>query len=97
MVYLGIRLLVPNNKNYVGSLPLATSAKLSPQSEPCSVKTRLEEKVGHYKRDFPELKNQNHGNQAGSTEVRRVVTLRPLEREKPKQDLNNLEDENPKS
>ncbi|GJZ48363.1 reverse transcriptase domain-containing protein [Tanacetum coccineum] len=29
--------------------------------------------LGHYKRDYPELKNQNHGNQAGSTEAREMV------------------------
>ncbi|GJR39814.1 putative reverse transcriptase domain-containing protein [Tanacetum coccineum] len=29
--------------------------------------------LGHYKRDCPELKNQNHGNQAGSMEARWMV------------------------
>ncbi|GJU37531.1 hypothetical protein Tco_1185885 [Tanacetum coccineum] len=24
---------------------------------------------GHYRRDYPELKNRNHGNQAGDTEA----------------------------
>ncbi|GJY87271.1 putative reverse transcriptase domain-containing protein [Tanacetum coccineum] len=47
--------------------------------------------LGHYKRDFPELKNQNHGNQAGSIEARRVVHA--FRGGETKQDLNNIEDE----
>ncbi|GKD00668.1 reverse transcriptase domain-containing protein [Tanacetum coccineum] len=46
--------------------------------------------VGHYKRDYPELKNQNHGNQAGSMEERRVVHA--FRGRETKQDLNNIED-----
>ncbi|GJZ30467.1 hypothetical protein Tco_0575514, partial [Tanacetum coccineum] len=34
---------------------------------------RLQPYLGHYKRDCPELKNQNHGNQAGSMEARGVA------------------------
>ncbi|GJV29456.1 putative reverse transcriptase domain-containing protein [Tanacetum coccineum] len=47
--------------------------------------------LGHYKRDCPELKNQNHGNQAGSMEARRVVNA--FGGGETKQDLNNIEDE----
>ncbi|GJZ67983.1 hypothetical protein Tco_0631223 [Tanacetum coccineum] len=28
---------------------------------------------GHYRRDYPELKNRNHGNQAGDTEARGLM------------------------
>nr|GEZ38859.1 hypothetical protein [Tanacetum cinerariifolium] len=31
------------------------------------------ENQGHYRSDWPELKNQNHGNQAEGTEARRIV------------------------
>ncbi|GJW79833.1 retrovirus-related pol polyprotein from transposon TNT 1-94 [Tanacetum coccineum] len=47
--------------------------------------------LGHYKRDCPELKNQNHENQAGSMEARRVVHA--FGGGETKQDLNNIEDE----
>ncbi|GJS78000.1 reverse transcriptase domain-containing protein [Tanacetum coccineum] len=47
--------------------------------------------LGHYKRDCPELKNQNHGNQAGSMEARGVVHA--FGGGETKQDLNNIEDE----
>ncbi|GJQ98021.1 hypothetical protein Tco_0009160 [Tanacetum coccineum] len=43
---------------------------------------------GH-KRDCPELKNQNHGNQAGSMEARGVVHA--FGGGETKQDLNNIE------
>ncbi|GJZ23169.1 putative reverse transcriptase domain-containing protein [Tanacetum coccineum] len=43
----------------------------------------------HYKRDCPELKNQNHGNQAGSMEARGVVHA--FSGGETKQDLNNIE------
>ncbi|GJU85707.1 hypothetical protein Tco_1293253 [Tanacetum coccineum] len=46
-------------KKYVGTLPLCTK---------CNYHHK-----GHYKRDCLELKNQNHGNQAGSMEARGVV------------------------
>ncbi|GJS23822.1 hypothetical protein Tco_0452454 [Tanacetum coccineum] len=47
--------------------------------------------LGHYKRDCLELKNQNHGNQAGSMEARGVVHA--FGGGETKQDLNNIEDE----
>ncbi|GKA98560.1 putative reverse transcriptase domain-containing protein [Tanacetum coccineum] len=44
--------------------------------------------LGHYKRDYPELKNQNHGNQARSTEAREMVHALGGETN---QDIDNLE------
>ncbi|GJX57584.1 hypothetical protein Tco_0287481 [Tanacetum coccineum] len=46
---------------------------------------------GHYKSDYPELKNQNHGNQAEGTEARGMVYA--LGGGETDQDLNNIEDE----
>ncbi|GJV61837.1 hypothetical protein Tco_1467937 [Tanacetum coccineum] len=46
---------------------------------------------GHYKSDFPELKNRNRGNQAGSSEARGRVYA--LGRGETNQDPNNIEDE----
>ncbi|GKA64946.1 hypothetical protein Tco_0764653 [Tanacetum coccineum] len=45
----------------------------------------------HYKSDFPELNNQNHGNQAEGTEARGMVYA--LEGGETDQDPNNIEDE----
>ncbi|GJY45261.1 hypothetical protein Tco_0434324 [Tanacetum coccineum] len=45
----------------------------------------------HYRSDCPELKNQNHGNQAGGTGTRGVVHA--LGGGETNQDLNNIEDE----
>nr|GEU82488.1 hypothetical protein [Tanacetum cinerariifolium] len=44
---------------------------------------------GHYKSDYPKLKNQNHGNQAGGTGARGMVHALGGE---VNQDLNNIED-----
>ncbi|GJV72571.1 reverse transcriptase domain-containing protein [Tanacetum coccineum] len=46
--------------------------------------------LGHYKRDCPELKNQNHGNQSGSTEAHEMVHALGGETN---QDIDNLEDD----
>ncbi|GKB73242.1 retrovirus-related pol polyprotein from transposon 17.6 [Tanacetum coccineum] len=46
---------------------------------------------GHYRSDCPELKNQNHGNQAGGTEARGMVYA--LEGGETDQDPNNMEDD----
>nr|GEX11158.1 copia protein [Tanacetum cinerariifolium] len=46
---------------------------------------------GHYMSDFPELKNQNHKNQAGGTGARKMVHA--LEGRETNQDLNNMEDD----
>ncbi|GJX58499.1 hypothetical protein Tco_0289889 [Tanacetum coccineum] len=96
----------PNNKKYAGSLPLCNKCKCH-HNGPCTVKYGNWKKKyagtlplctkcnyhhkGHYKRDCPELKNQNHGNQAGSMEARGVVHA--FGGGETKQDLNNIEDE----
>ncbi|GJT73795.1 hypothetical protein Tco_1033081 [Tanacetum coccineum] len=54
-----------NNKKYDGT-PAATEYQRTLTCYECGG-------LGHYKRDRPELKNQNHGNQAGSMEARGVV------------------------
>nr|GFC41973.1 hypothetical protein [Tanacetum cinerariifolium] len=46
---------------------------------------------GHYKRDCPERKNQNHENQIKSTKARGVVHA--FGGGEIEQDLNNIEDE----
>ncbi|GKA93889.1 reverse transcriptase domain-containing protein [Tanacetum coccineum] len=46
---------------------------------------------GHYRSDCPELKNQNHGNQAEGTRARGLVHA--LGGGETDQDLNNIEDE----
>ncbi|GKA62793.1 putative reverse transcriptase domain-containing protein [Tanacetum coccineum] len=46
---------------------------------------------GHYRSDCPELKNQNHGNQAGGTRARGMVHA--LGRGETNQDLNDMEDD----
>ncbi|GKA00919.1 reverse transcriptase domain-containing protein [Tanacetum coccineum] len=46
---------------------------------------------GHYRSDCPELKNQNHGNQAGGTEARGMVYA--LGGGENDQDLDNMEDD----
>ncbi|GKF62316.1 reverse transcriptase domain-containing protein, partial [Tanacetum coccineum] len=46
---------------------------------------------GHYRSDCPELKNQNHGNQAEGTGVHGLVHA--LEGGEADQDLNDMEDD----
>ncbi|GKA49777.1 hypothetical protein Tco_0742850 [Tanacetum coccineum] len=46
---------------------------------------------GHYRSDFPELKNRNHGNRAGGTEARGMVYA--LGGGETDQDLDNMEDD----
>nr|GFB34122.1 hypothetical protein [Tanacetum cinerariifolium] len=46
---------------------------------------------GHYKRDYPEQKNQNHKNQIKSTKAHGVVHA--FGGEETEQDHNNIEDE----
>nr|GEX57360.1 hypothetical protein [Tanacetum cinerariifolium] len=46
---------------------------------------------GHYKSDFPELKNQNHGNRAKGTEARRMVYA--LGGGETNQNLDDIEDD----
>ncbi|GJT51654.1 hypothetical protein Tco_0977811 [Tanacetum coccineum] len=49
------------------------------------------ENQGHYKSDFPKLKNQNHGNQAGGVEARGMVYA--LGGRETDQDINDMEDD----
>ncbi|GJS26440.1 putative reverse transcriptase domain-containing protein [Tanacetum coccineum] len=94
----------PNNKKYVGSLPLCNKCKCHHNGS-CTVKygnwkkkydgtLPLCTKCNYHHRtlqeDCPELKNQNHGNQAGSMEARGVVHA--FGGGETKQDLNNIED-----
>ncbi|GJV84157.1 hypothetical protein Tco_1524055 [Tanacetum coccineum] len=94
----------PNNKKYDGSLPLCNKCKCHHNGS-CTVKygnwkkkydgtLPLCTKCNYHHRtlqeDCPELKNQNHGNQAGSMEARGVVHA--FGGGETKQDLNNIED-----
>ncbi|GKB08590.1 hypothetical protein Tco_0836902 [Tanacetum coccineum] len=47
--------------------------------------------TGHYRSDCPELKNQNHGNQAEGTGARGLVHA--LGRGEADQDLNDMKDD----
>ncbi|GJV62801.1 reverse transcriptase domain-containing protein [Tanacetum coccineum] len=77
-------------KEYAGTLPLdcwnptATSNQRIISCYECG-------NQGHYKSDCPELKNQNHGNQAEGTEARGMVYA--LGGGETDQDPNNIEDE----
>ncbi|GJZ56138.1 hypothetical protein Tco_0611331 [Tanacetum coccineum] len=73
-------------KEYAGTLPLCNKCKFH-HNGPCTVKCVN----WHYRSDCPELKNQNHGNQAEGTEARGMVYA--LEGGDTDQDLNNIEDE----
>nr|GEZ66735.1 hypothetical protein [Tanacetum cinerariifolium] len=65
-------------------IPAATNNKRNPTCYEC-------ENQRHYMSDCLELKNQNHGNQAGGTGARRMVHA--LEGGETNQDLNNMEDD----
>nr|GEX54598.1 hypothetical protein [Tanacetum cinerariifolium] len=80
-------------KEYVGTLLLCNKCKFHHNGQ-CTVKNlTCYECVnqGHYTSDCPELKNQNHGNQARGTGARRMVHA--LEGGETNQDLNNMEDD----
>ncbi|GJU27271.1 hypothetical protein Tco_1165892, partial [Tanacetum coccineum] len=51
-----------NKKVYDGTLPLCNKCKFHHNGQ------------WHYRRDCPELKNQNYGNQAGDTEARGLIS-----------------------
>ncbi|GKE06134.1 hypothetical protein Tco_1398152 [Tanacetum coccineum] len=72
-------------KEYVGTLPLCNKCKFHHNGQ-CTVKNQ-----GHYMSDCPELKNQNHGNQAGGTGARGMVHA--LGGGETNQDLNNMEND----
>ncbi|GJU88535.1 putative reverse transcriptase domain-containing protein [Tanacetum coccineum] len=62
-------------KEYAGTLPLCNKCKFHHNGS-CTAKTTTCYECGnqgHYKSDCPELKNQNHGNQAEGTEARGMV------------------------
>nr|GFB03251.1 hypothetical protein [Tanacetum cinerariifolium] len=73
-------------KEYPGSLPspAATNNQRNLTFYECG-------NQGHYKSDYPKLKNQNHGNQAGGTGTREMVHA--LGRGETNQDLNDMEDD----
>nr|GEY68382.1 putative ribonuclease H-like domain-containing protein [Tanacetum cinerariifolium] len=82
-------------KHYNGSKPMCSKCNYH-HNGPC---TRASQKAtcyecrnqGHYRRDCPERKNQNHENQIESTEAYGVVHA--FGGGETKQDLNNIEDE----
>ncbi|GKB97581.1 hypothetical protein Tco_0983718 [Tanacetum coccineum] len=73
-------------KKYAGTLPLCKKWKFHHNGQ-CTVKCAN----WHYRSDCPELKNQNHGNQAGGTRAHGMVYA--LGRGEINQDLNNMEDD----
>ncbi|GJT27729.1 hypothetical protein Tco_0908004 [Tanacetum coccineum] len=64
--------------------PAATNNQRNPTCYECG-------NQGHYRSDCPELKNQNHGNQAGGTGARGMVHA--LGGGETNQDLNDMEDD----
>ncbi|GJZ64012.1 hypothetical protein Tco_0620433 [Tanacetum coccineum] len=66
-------------KEYAGTLPLCNRCKLHHDGP------------WHYMSDCPELKNQNHGNQAEGTGARGMVYA--FGGGETEQDINNIEDE----
>ncbi|GKB50422.1 hypothetical protein Tco_0901175 [Tanacetum coccineum] len=76
-------------KEYVETLPLCNKCKFH-HNRPCTV-TCANCKRGHYRSECSELKNQNRGNQAGSSEAHeRVYALGGGETD---QDPNNITDD----
>ncbi|GJY41458.1 hypothetical protein Tco_0428728 [Tanacetum coccineum] len=77
--------------DYAGTLPLCNKCKFH-HNGPCIAKTLTCYEYGnqgHYMSDCPKLKNQNHGNQTGGTEARRMVYA--LGGGENDQDLDNME------
>ncbi|GKC77877.1 hypothetical protein Tco_1128651 [Tanacetum coccineum] len=75
-------------KEYARTLAFCNKCKFH-HNGPCTLKNCGNQ--GHYRSDCPELKNQNHGNQAGGTEARGMVYA--LGGGETDQDLNNMEDD----
>ncbi|GJX16861.1 RNA-directed DNA polymerase, eukaryota [Tanacetum coccineum] len=79
-------------KEYAGTLPLCNKCKFHHNGPYTRNLTCYEcGNQGHYMSDCPELKNQNHGNQAGGTGA--CVLVHALGGEETDQDLNTIEDE----
>nr|GEZ21654.1 hypothetical protein [Tanacetum cinerariifolium] len=70
-------------REYVGTLPLCNKCKFTTMDHALN--------QGHNRSDCPELKNRNHGNQAGGTEARGMVYA--LGGGETDQDLDNIEDD----
>ncbi|GJX37654.1 reverse transcriptase domain-containing protein [Tanacetum coccineum] len=83
----------PPNKQSVAIAYTAGSSETSPAA-PNNQRTLACYECGnqgHYRSDCPELKNQNHENQAGGTKARGMVYA--LGGGETNQDLNNMEDD----
>ncbi|GJX47523.1 retrovirus-related pol polyprotein from transposon 17.6 [Tanacetum coccineum] len=74
----------PSEKEYAGNLPLCNKCKFHHNghlTRDCRIPVNNQRTLtcyecgnqGHYRSDFLDLKNRNHGNQAGGTEARRMV------------------------
>nr|GEV92121.1 hypothetical protein [Tanacetum cinerariifolium] len=80
-------------KEYAGTLPLCNKCKFHHNGQ-CTIKNPTYYECGnqgHYGSDCLELKNQDHGNQAGGT--RAYGMLHALEGGETNQDLNDAEDD----
>nr|GEW71790.1 hypothetical protein [Tanacetum cinerariifolium] len=80
-------------KKYVGTLPLCNKCKFHHNGQ-CTIKNPTCYECGnqgHYRSDWPELKNQDHGNQAGGTGAHGMVHA--LEGGETNQDLNDAKDD----
>nr|GEY06595.1 hypothetical protein [Tanacetum cinerariifolium] len=80
-------------KEYAGTLPLCNKCKFHHNGR-CIIKNPTCYEYGnqgHYRSDFPELKNQDHGNQAGGTGAHGMVHA--LKGGETNQDPNDVEDD----
>nr|GEX44005.1 hypothetical protein [Tanacetum cinerariifolium] len=80
-------------KEYAGTLPLCNKCKFHHNGQ-CTIKNPTCYECGnqgHYRSDCPELKNQDHGNQAGGTRAHGMVHA--LEGGETNQDLNDVDDD----
>ncbi|GJS31399.1 reverse transcriptase domain-containing protein [Tanacetum coccineum] len=77
-------------KEYAGTLPLCNKSSATTNNQRNLTCYECGNQ-GHYMSDCPELKNQNHGNQAGGTGARGMVHA--LGGGETNQDLNNMEND----